>query len=48
MDNSVFVTWEGEGHTAYGRAGDCINGTLDAYLLRGEIPEDGLTCGATE
>ncbi|MDP9806233.1 pimeloyl-ACP methyl ester carboxylesterase [Trueperella bonasi] len=48
MENSVFVTWEGEGHTAYGRAGDCINGALDAFLLRGEVPEDGLTCGADE
>ncbi len=48
MENSVFVTWEGEGHTAYGRAGDCINGALDAYLLRGVVPEDGLTCAATE
>lgn len=48
LDNSRFVTWQGEGHTAYGRAGDCINKTLDKYLLTGEAPEDGLTCGATE
>ena len=48
MENSVFVTWEGEGHTAYGRAGDCINKPLDDYLLRGDVPEDGLTCGADE
>ncbi|MFY9262578.1 MAG: alpha/beta hydrolase [Actinomycetaceae bacterium] len=48
FDNAVLVTWEGEGHTAYGRAGDCINDALDLYLLTGQVPEDGLTCGADE
>ncbi|QTG75387.1 alpha/beta hydrolase [Trueperella pecoris] len=48
LENSRFVTWKGEGHTAYGRAGDCINKALDKYLLTGEAPEDGLTCNAKE
>lgn len=48
FDNAVLLTWEGEGHTAYGRAGDCINGTVDQYLLAGEVPADGTTCGANE
>lgn len=48
MDNAVLVTWEGEGHTAYGRAGDCITDPLDDYLLNGTVPQDGLTCGADE
>lgn len=48
LDNSIFVTWEGEGHTAYGRAGDCLNKPLDAYLLNGALPEDGLTCTGDE
>ncbi|VEI13144.1 alpha/beta hydrolase [Trueperella bialowiezensis] len=48
MDNAVFVTWEGEGHTAYGRAGDCIGKPLDAYMLRGEVPDDGLRCVGDE
>lgn len=48
FDNAVLLTWEGEGHTAYGRAGDCINGTVDEYLLAGTVPEDGMTCGANE
>lgn len=46
LENSRFVTWEGEGHTAYGRAGECISDPLDHYLLTGEAPEDGLTCPA--
>ncbi|MEW6956229.1 alpha/beta hydrolase [Trueperella pyogenes] len=48
LENSRFVTWEGEGHTAYGRAGNCIKSALDKYLLTGEAPEDGLTCKAKE
>ncbi|WP_276786985.1 alpha/beta hydrolase [Trueperella bernardiae] len=46
LENSRFVTWEGEGHTAYSRAGECISQPLDQYLLTGEAPEDGLTCPA--
>ncbi|MDO4888190.1 MAG: alpha/beta hydrolase [Actinomycetaceae bacterium] len=46
LDNSVLVTWEGEGHTAYRRAGDCIGKPLDDYLLEGTVPKDGLTCPA--
>lgn len=46
LENSVLVTWEGEGHTAYGRAGSCINDPLDQYLLQGTVPEDGLTCSS--
>ena len=44
LDNSVLVTWEGDGHTAYSRADSCINDPLNAYLLQGTVPEDGLTC----
>lgn len=48
FENATLVTWEGEGHTAYGRAGECVNGALDQYLLNGTVPEEGLTCGADE
>ncbi|MFP7706416.1 alpha/beta hydrolase [Trueperella sp. LYQ141] len=44
LDNGVLVTWKGDGHTAYGRAGDCISKPLDEYLLTGKVPQDGLTC----
>ena len=46
LDNAVLVTWEGEGHTAYTRSTDCISDPVNAYLLSGVIPEDGLTCSA--
>lgn len=44
LDNGVLLTWEGHGHTAYGRAGSCIRDAVDEYLLSGTVPEDGLVC----
>ena len=40
----MLLTWTGEGHTAYGRAGDCIGDAVDGYLIEGIVPEDGLVC----
>ena len=40
----MLLTFEGQGHTAYGRSGGCIEEQVDAYLLEGTVPEDGLTC----
>lgn len=44
LDSGVLLTWEGEGHTAYGRANDCLTETVDAYLVDGTVPEDGKVC----
>ena len=44
LESGVLVTYEGEGHTAYGRAGRCITEAVDNFLLRGTLPEDGLVC----
>ena len=44
LDDGVLLTFEGNGHTAYGRSGGCIEEQVDAYLLDGTMPEDGLTC----
>ena len=44
LESGVLVTWEGEGHTAYGRSNACVEDAVDAYLLEGTVPEDGLTC----
>ncbi|MFY1678116.1 MULTISPECIES: alpha/beta hydrolase [unclassified Streptomyces] len=38
------LTYEGDGHTAYGRGSSCVDSAIDAYLLRGEAPEDGRRC----
>ncbi len=44
LESGVLVTYEGEGHTAYGRAGQCITEAVDSFLLEGTVPEDGLVC----
>lgn len=44
LDNSVLLTYEGNGHTAYGRSGGCIEEAVDAYFVEGTVPKDGLRC----
>jgi pimeloyl-ACP methyl ester carboxylesterase len=44
LDSAVMVTWEGQGHTAYGRAGECIEDAVDDYFIDGTVPEDGTRC----
>ncbi|MFC8921218.1 alpha/beta hydrolase [Cellulosimicrobium sp. NPDC057127] len=44
LDSGVLVTYEGEGHTAYGRSNACVGDAVDAYLVEGTVPEDGLVC----
>lgn len=44
LDSASLLTFDGEGHTAYGRSGGCIEEQVDAYLLEGTVPEDGFTC----
>lgn len=43
LDSGVLLTYEGEGHTAYGD-NDCINSAVDTYLLEGTPPKDGTRC----
>ncbi|MFB7496900.1 alpha/beta hydrolase [Streptomyces sp. NPDC056161] len=40
----VELTWKGEGHVAYGSGSDCVDTTVDAYLLDGKVPKDGKVC----
>lgn len=40
----VLLTRDGDGHTAYGSGNQCIKKAVDAYLVDGTVPKDGLTC----
>ncbi|MCA2200450.1 alpha/beta hydrolase [Streptomyces sp. SMS_SU21] len=40
----VVLTWKGEGHGAYGSGSDCVDSTVNAYLLDGTVPQDGKVC----
>jgi hypothetical protein len=44
LSSGVLLTYEGEGHTAYGRSNDCITAAVDGYLLEGTVPADGTRC----
>ncbi|GAB2450564.1 alpha/beta hydrolase [Xylanimonas ulmi] len=44
LDSGVLVTYEGEGHTAYGRSNQCVVDAVDAYFVDGTTPQDGLRC----
>ncbi|WP_153395020.1 alpha/beta hydrolase [Ornithinicoccus halotolerans] len=44
LDSGVLLSYEGEGHTAYGRSNDCVDDIVHGYLLEGAVPDDGTTC----
>lgn len=44
LDSGVLVERDGDGHTAYNAGNACIDGTVEAYLLDGDVPADGTTC----
>lgn len=44
LENSVLVTFDGDGHTAYGNGNECIEDAVDGFLLDGVMPEPGLVC----
>ncbi|WP_405535972.1 alpha/beta hydrolase [Streptomyces sp. NBC_00075] len=44
LSSARLLTYEGDGHTAYGRGSDCIDDTINAYLLRGTPPVEGKRC----
>ncbi|MEU0201787.1 MULTISPECIES: alpha/beta hydrolase [unclassified Streptomyces] len=40
----VLLTWRGQGHGAYGSGSDCVDSTVNAFLLDGSVPKDGKVC----
>lgn len=44
LESGVLVTFESTGHSAYIKGSACIDAAVDAYLLDGVVPEDGLRC----
>ena len=48
LDSGQLLIWEGNGHTAYGGDASCVNDAVDAYLLSGTMPKEGLTCRGNE
>ncbi|NYV76831.1 alpha/beta hydrolase [Streptomyces sp. UH6] len=44
LSSGRLLTYEGDGHTAYGRGSDCVDAAVDAYLLDGTVPPEGKRC----
>ena len=50
LDSGQLLTWEGNGHLAYGNAGrgPCVVNAVETYLLTGAMPDKELTCHGSE
>jgi pimeloyl-ACP methyl ester carboxylesterase len=44
LDNGHLVTWDGSGHTAYGRSNSCVTNTVDDYFVKGSVPARDPRC----
>ncbi|CAL9502372.1 Carboxylesterase A [Streptomyces sp. enrichment culture] len=44
LDSGVLLTYDGDGHTAYGRGSTCIDNAINTYLLEGKPPQNGKKC----
>lgn len=44
LPNSELITFVGNGHTGQGRGNACIDGAVDAFYLKGQLPKAGLRC----
>jgi pimeloyl-ACP methyl ester carboxylesterase len=44
LGSAVLLTYNGDGHTAYGRGSRCIDTAVDAYLVQGTVPATGTVC----
>ena len=44
LSSATLLTYDGDGHTAYVRGSDCVDSAINAYLLRGKVPEAGTRC----
>ncbi|MER7673916.1 alpha/beta hydrolase [Kitasatospora sp. NPDC096128] len=44
LESGRLLTYDGDGHTAYGRRSTCVDGAVNRFLLTGEAPEQGKRC----
>ncbi|MFE3995985.1 alpha/beta hydrolase [Streptomyces goshikiensis] len=44
LESGTLLTYDGDGHTAYGRGSDCIDTAINRYLLEGKPPAPGKKC----
>ncbi len=44
LASGVLLGWNGEGHTSYMEGSQCVDGTVDAYLISLRTPRSGTVC----
>ncbi|WP_407550966.1 alpha/beta hydrolase [Streptomyces sp. Pv4-95] len=44
LSSATLLTYDGDGHTAYGRGSDCIDTAINTYLLEGTPPPKNKRC----
>ena len=44
LETGVLVSRDGDGHTGYFKGNECVDRAVEAFWLRDEVPEDGLSC----
>jgi pimeloyl-ACP methyl ester carboxylesterase len=44
LANGHLLTYDGEGHTAYGSSNECVANTVDDFLINGKLPKKEKTC----
>ena len=44
LESGVLISRDGDGHTAYNAGNECVDEAIEAYLIEGTVPEDGLEC----
>lgn len=44
LSNARFVSYDGDGHTAYGEGSSCVDGIVDKYLVQGDVPSGSSSC----
>lgn len=44
LESGVLLTRDGDGHTGYNAGNACVDDAVEAYLLEGAVPEEGLAC----
>ncbi|GAA1914100.1 alpha/beta hydrolase [Nocardioides lentus] len=44
LASGVLVSRDGDGHTGYNQGNECVDSAVEAYLVDGDVPGDGLEC----
>ncbi|MFG2713626.1 alpha/beta hydrolase [Streptomyces goshikiensis] len=44
LESGTLLTYDGDGHTAYGRGSECVDTAINRYLLEGKPPAAGKKC----